>query len=154
VPESVIVRQATNADLDALAPLLRAFAVEDHHDWDEGVIDAARGLLGRPEYGVILVAVDGTELIGYAVVCLNWSLESRGLESLLDEIYVEPGRRGRSIGRRLVGRSLAHASSRGATRMNLEVEAHNDAARRLYERLGFVADHSTMMQRSTAPPIP
>ena len=61
---------------------------------------------------------------------------------VLDEIHINnvairPEFRGRGIGTALLHHVLAEAKRLGATRATLEVRASNDAARRLYERLGF-----------------
>ena len=61
---------------------------------------------------------------------------------VLDEIHinnvaVRPQFRGVGIGSALLRHALAEARQLGARRATLEVRASNDAARRLYERLGF-----------------
>ena len=61
---------------------------------------------------------------------------------VLDEIHinnvaVRPPLRGVGIGSALLHRVLAEARQLGARRATLEVRASNEAARRLYERLGF-----------------
>jgi ribosomal-protein-alanine N-acetyltransferase len=50
---------------------------------------------------------------------------------------VRPQFRGRGIGTALLHHVLAEARQLGARRATLEVRASNEAARRLYERLGF-----------------
>jgi ribosomal-protein-alanine N-acetyltransferase len=61
---------------------------------------------------------------------------------VLDEIHinnvaVRPQLRGAGIGTALLHHVLAEARHLGARRATLEVRASNEAARRLYERLGF-----------------
>lgn len=61
---------------------------------------------------------------------------------VLDEIHinnvaVRPHLRGVGIGSALLHHVLAEARQLGARRATLEVRASNEAARRLYERLGF-----------------
>ena len=46
--------------------------------------------------------------------------------------------RGQGVGKFLLERVLIEGASRGARRATLEVRRSNEAARRLYERLGFV----------------
>jgi acetyl esterase/lipase/GNAT superfamily N-acetyltransferase len=57
----------------------------------------------------------------------------------LISMWVAPEARGRGIGAALVREVLAWARGRGLHRLLLDVGAHNVPARRLYERLGFVA---------------
>jgi ribosomal-protein-alanine N-acetyltransferase len=61
---------------------------------------------------------------------------------VLDEIHINnvavlPPLRGAGIGSALLRHVLAKARQLGARRATLEVRASNEAARRLYERLGF-----------------
>jgi ribosomal-protein-alanine N-acetyltransferase len=61
---------------------------------------------------------------------------------IADEVHVtnlavHPGARQRGIGRQLLATLLDHYRRRGATGAALEVRVGNEAARRLYEHLGF-----------------
>jgi ribosomal-protein-alanine N-acetyltransferase len=61
---------------------------------------------------------------------------------VLDEVHinnlaVRGDFRGQGVGKTLLERVLVEAASRGARRATLEVRRSNEAARRLYERLGF-----------------
>ena len=48
--------------------------------------------------------------------------------------------RGKGVGSALVKESIEHARRLGAHKMSLELWPHNEAARRLYERHGFVVE--------------
>jgi ribosomal-protein-alanine N-acetyltransferase len=61
---------------------------------------------------------------------------------LLDELHVNPvavapAHRRQGLATRLLQHVLSEAAARGVTRATLEVRASNEAALRLYERLGF-----------------
>jgi ribosomal-protein-alanine N-acetyltransferase len=61
---------------------------------------------------------------------------------ILDEIHINnlaihPAARGRGLGTRLLGRVLEEGAREGARRATLEVRRSNEAARRLYRRMGF-----------------
>lgn len=56
----------------------------------------------------------------------------------LQNVGVVPGHRGRGLGTYLLGKSLAGFRSAGVYRVSLEVTARNQAAQRLYRRLGFL----------------
>lgn len=55
----------------------------------------------------------------------------------INNVAIRPAFRGRGIGTALMQHVLLEARRLGAKRATLEVRASNDAARRLYERLGF-----------------
>jgi GNAT superfamily N-acetyltransferase len=133
-----MIRRAAPHDLPAVMTLVREF--------DANTVEAAVVPLLRDDtYGVIWVT---DELDAYAVVTWSWSLESGGLEAIVDEIYVR--HRGRGTGSALVEHLLGDCDRRGVRRVFLETEAHNDAARRLYARFGFVAEDSIWMARVNA----
>ncbi len=140
------VRRATGADLRSLLPLVAEFCAVDGHDYDEKVVLA--GLVPLLEEGVAgqVWVVEGEDgLGGYGVVTWGWSLESGGRDALLDELYVRV--RDRGAGTALLEAILAAARGSGASRMFLETEASNTAARRFYSRAGFDEERSVWMQR-------
>jgi ribosomal-protein-alanine N-acetyltransferase len=69
-----------------------------------------------------------------AAFCAFWLVFD---EIHINNVAVRPRYRGRGIGTALLHHVLAEARQLGARRATLEVRASNEAARRLYERLGF-----------------
>jgi len=81
---------------------------------------------------VYLVAVRENRVVAYG-----------GLWVIMDEahittIAVDTALRGQKIGERLLIEMLITARKKGASRATLEVRAGNEAARRLYEKYGFI----------------
>jgi [ribosomal protein S18]-alanine N-acetyltransferase len=120
------IRRARPADLDALASLERA--VFDNDAWSprslEEELDA--GGDGR----LLLVAVDGRRIVGYAALSCNDDTAD------LLRVAVHPDRRRQGVARRLCTETLA-AAGVADVRVLLEVAADNAPALALYERLGF-----------------
>lgn len=140
------IRRAGPEDLPDLLPLAADYCVADQHDFDEDRVCSAFGpLLADDRFGVVLVVDDGGTLAGYAVVTWGYSIESGGVESLLDEIYVAD--RGQGLGSQLVEACITAARDHGARTMFLETEAHNARVRRLYQRHGFMTEDSVWMGR-------
>ena len=133
-----LIRGASPGDLADLVALLEA-QFRDH-----GIALAASrleaavgGMLAEPARGRILVAeVDG-RIAGVAVLSFIWALEHGGHSAWLDELYVEPGLRGRGIGGELLGRAVAEARRLGCAAVDLEVERSHRRAEGLYRRAGF-----------------
>lgn len=69
--------------------------------------------------------------------CACWLLVD---ELHINSVAVEPSRRRAGAGTALMQEVLAEARKEGATRATLEVRRSNDAARALYERLGFTVE--------------
>jgi GNAT superfamily N-acetyltransferase len=55
---------------------------------------------------------------------------------LLNDLYVEPGERGRGVGRALIEASTAVARERGAERLEWTTAPDNATAQRLYDSTG------------------
>lgn len=140
------IRDATRDDFDAIVPLVREFYEIDRHSFDEATVESGlRPLLTGEGPGFVLVAEDEGSLIGYAVVTWGWSIESGGWDALLDEIFVAD--RSRGIGAEMMHRLMDRARDAGCSRMFLETESHNRAARIFYARHGFDMDDSAWMSR-------
>ena len=80
-----------------------------------------------------IVALDEDRVVGYI-----------GSQSVIDQadmmnIAVDPDYRRRGIAERLVAELETELKDRGVKGLLLEVRVSNDPARRLYEKLGFIA---------------
>jgi ribosomal protein S18 acetylase RimI-like enzyme len=83
---------------------------------------------------------DGGSVAGDGVGMATVRLEpDKGGRAHLLGMWVDPRYRGRGVATALLDHALGWARDRGATEMVLWVADHNTAARRLYERAGFVA---------------
>lgn len=69
--------------------------------------------------------------------CACWLLVD---ELHINSVAVEPSRRRTGVGTALMHGVLVEARREGAVRATLEVRRSNDAARALYERLGFTVE--------------
>lgn len=162
--ESLQVRLAGQDDRDAVLALLIAQLREHDIDTPEAeVAHAIDGMLGHPGRGRILVATAGGPPIGVAWLSSTWTLEHGGRSMWLEELYVEPARRGHGIGTRLLREALRVATGIGATAVDLEVETSHERAARLYAREGFRRHDRTRWVRVLArvpaapvepPPLP
>ena len=80
--------------------------------------------------------VDGT-VAGYIRVLPVTPLRENAHVSGIAGLAVAPGARGRGVASALLAAAEQHARERGARKLSLRVLSTNDAALRLYERLGF-----------------
>ena len=124
----VIVERVHSAeDLDQVAALEGACFT---NPWTREMLerevhqsDVARVYVVRDESGAMVA------------FCLCWVIVD---ELHVNTIAVDPTRRRAGLATMLMRHVMGEAASDGAHRCTLEVRASNDAARRLYERLGFV----------------
>lgn len=140
--EPLDFRLATPADADLLVELMREFYAEDHLVFDEARGRAAlSALLEEPRNGeVVLWLSPEREVVGYGALTMGFSLEQGGHFALLDELYLRQAARGRGRGKQALAVMEQRANARGVQRMRLEVNHHNELARRLYLATGYVDD--------------
>jgi ribosomal protein S18 acetylase RimI-like enzyme len=144
-----VIRRAARGDLAGLGRL-GALLVEAHHAFDARRFLAATGKT-RAGYAsflatkledrdaAILVADHDGDVVGYAFAALEGYdyLSLRGHAGILHDLVVDPGFRGRGIGRSLAEAALAYLRSRGAPRVVLSTAERNEAAQRLFASMGF-----------------
>jgi ribosomal protein S18 acetylase RimI-like enzyme len=144
----LIVRAAREEDLASIAPLAGEL-VGMHHAVDpdrfflpERVEEGYTWWLGRErvrEGAVVLVAVEGERVVGYAY----GTREERDWNMLLDEhgaihdVFVAPEARGHGVGRKLVLAMVRALEALGAPRVVLSTMVSNAAAQRLFTACGF-----------------
>lgn len=149
--DAITIRPALPGDEAALGRL-GAMLVELHHGFDaERFIapppDTARGYgrylasqLGKKEAVILVAEVDGA-VIGYAYAGLegpDW-MALRGPAGALYDILVDPARRERGVGRKLLDAMLQALEARGAPQVVLFTATQNEAAQRLFAKAGFRA---------------
>jgi [ribosomal protein S18]-alanine N-acetyltransferase len=120
------IRRAEPADLDALASLERV--VFGRGAWSPRSLEEELELAGHGR--LLLVAVDGSDVVGYAALSYNDDYAD------LLRVVVNPDRRRQGVARRLCDEILV-AVVPACTRVLLEVAADNLPAMQLYARLGF-----------------
>ena len=132
---TVTLRHARPDEAEALARLQEASAVEGFSNVfppgrypfpREQVLESWHELLGRDDV-VALVAEDGSELLGFAVLRPDW----------LERLYTHPSAWGRGVGSRLHDEALEVARGLGSSRCSLWVLEANERARSFYERRGW-----------------
>jgi GNAT superfamily N-acetyltransferase len=139
--------RAAPGDLPTLLEMAARYAVLDRHVFDSATATAGfEPLLESDAHGVVWLLGGRQEPLGYAVVTWGWSVEGGGPEALLDEIFVEE--QGRGIGSAAVAEIIEDCRARHMLRIFLETEAHNEAARRLYVRNGFVIEDSVWLSKA------
>lgn len=133
------VRPAREADLDAIAELIRALA--EYERMPEAVTfdreSLRRHLFGPGRAAEALVAeeTDGT-VVGYAIFFPVFST-FRGTVGLhIEDVFVRAEYRGRGWGRRLLAAVARIAWERGCDRLQWDVLDWNEPAIRFYRNLG------------------
>lgn len=135
----MLIRVATTEDWPQIFPFFRAVvaAGETYAYPDDLTLETARPLWMEQPPGRTVVAVDGDAVLGSAKMGPN--RPGRGAHVATASFMVDPGQRGRGVGRALGEDVVAWARAAGyrAIQFNAVVET-NHAAVALWRSLGFV----------------
>ena len=134
------MRPLTEAEVPAVVELLAAVATEGRWLGTEAPLDRAgraeqlRADLAAPAGVARLVAIVDDEIVGH----LGLDLATTGVTNL--GMFVAACWRGRGVGTALVTAAIEEARRWGSHKMTLQLWPHNQAARALYLKLGFVEE--------------
>ncbi|RYB94185.1 GNAT family N-acetyltransferase [Nocardioides oleivorans] len=133
------VRRATTDDAGVLARLLWDFNTEFETEVDDVDVLEARfaRILVLPGVFAVL-AEDGPDAVGFALVTLRPAIWFDGPVSQLEELYVVPALRDRGIGTQVLGLCTELARDQGSPEMHINVDEVDVDTRRFYERHGWV----------------
>jgi len=137
----MLIRQAVDADLDAILAIHNEAIAASTAIWTDAVVPrsdreewlAARTAAGDP----VLVAIEQDTLAGYATYA-QWRPKYGYRHTVEDSVYIAAPFHGRGIGRALLVELIGHARGAGHHVMLADIESGNAASIRLHEGLGFV----------------
>jgi GNAT superfamily N-acetyltransferase len=144
-------RVAGPGDAAIVRRFMECFYSEGGFEWHEEVFQALEQLLADSNLGRVWVIEEGGEDVGYAALCFGFSLEFRGRDGFVDEVYVAQALRGRGLGRAALEFLVAEARALGVRALHLEAAGGDLRLRRLYESLGFVERSHPFMTRLLEP---
>ena len=153
---SLRFRLAGADDLDLVTDLVGEFTAEEGYPYERGPVRAIlEQMFARDDIGRVWLLLDDDEVAGYVALCFGWSIEYRGRDAFVDELFVRPAFRGRGHGTAAMRLVAAEAPGLGINALHLEVERRNETARRLYDRLGYEdKDRQLMTRRLRAAGLP
>jgi ribosomal protein S18 acetylase RimI-like enzyme len=134
------IRQATLADIDALAPLFDAYRRFYEQPGDIALAsDFLHERLERNE-STILVAEDPGQLLGFCQLYPTWCSVAAARIFVLYDLFVDPDVRRGGVGRALMQAAQAFGRAAGAVRLDLTTARTNTRAQALYESEGWQRD--------------
>jgi GNAT superfamily N-acetyltransferase len=145
-PEGLLIRRATEADLERVVELLTSGAPPGGRvpDEDPGDLAPYRRALREIEAGdgdLLVAELDG-RVVGVSQLIVFHHLQAGGGRCAeIESVHVHPDQRGAGVGAALIGHVIERARALGCYRVQLTSNAAREDAHRFYERLGFVPSH-------------
>lgn len=137
----MLIREATQADLEALRDIYNDAVLNTTAIWNEIAIDVENRrawLELRAQQGFpVLVAEDAGEVVGYSSYG-PWRAFDGFRETVEHSVYVRADQRGKGLGVVLLQALVERARAQGLHVMVAAIESGNAASIRLHERLGFI----------------
>ncbi|MDX6581837.1 MAG: hypothetical protein QOI10_1021 [Solirubrobacterales bacterium] len=137
------VREATEADLEALAPLIRAYTDFYESDPTDAGLDAmARDVIAAPEDRAFMLVATGDdgEVVGFALNQWKWSSLNGARTVVMDDLFVAESARGAGHADALIEAVADVARRHGAPQISWFTMPDNKRAHTVYDRVGGVAE--------------
>ena len=137
---NTLVRQATVADLDALAPLFDGY--RQFYGRTADPVAARQFLLDRFNHGesVIFVAHRDGVPVGFTQLYPSFSSVSMARIFILNDLYVTEAGRRSGVASALIAAAVEFAKTVGAVRLTLSTAVTNHSAQALYSAMGWTKD--------------
>jgi diamine N-acetyltransferase len=141
-------KTARAGDAELLLELVREFYAHEGKPLDDRVaLPVLREILSDASLGRVYIILAGEEFAGYAVLTFGFSLEYRGRDAFVDEIFVREGYRGKGLGKSCLRFLEGLCRELGVRALHLEVGRENVKAQALYRKTGFVEQDSYLMTK-------
>ena len=141
VTQPVFIRQASPADVPAIAPLFNAYRQFYEQPSDLALATAfLTERLQKNESVVLLACTPQQQVVGFCQLYPTFcSVEAKPIYSLYD-LFVQPDARRTGAGKTLLLAAEQLAQAQGKARMDLTTAKANLAAQAAYEGMGWVRD--------------
>ena len=133
------IEPVTEADLDELLPLMRAYC--DFYEAgpsDDDLTNMSLALLDDPDLeGVQLIARDDDgRALGFATIFWSWATTRAARIGVMNDLFVHPDGRGGGYAPALIEACVERARERGAVSLEWQTAKDNHRAQAVYERVG------------------
>jgi ribosomal protein S18 acetylase RimI-like enzyme len=147
-PIETTFRIADNSDTEILVKFIQEFYEYDGHPFDENTVrKALQQILKDDSLGRVWLLQSGSEAIGYIILTFGYSLEYRGRDAFIDELYIRESYRGRGVGSSAINFIESVCPSLGIQALHLEVERENTKAQSFYQKVGFTDQDRYLMTK-------
>jgi len=134
------IRQATEADVPVILRFIRALA--EYEKLSHKVVateeSLRRTLFGNPRFAEVILGYEDGEPVGFALFFHNYSTFLGRPGIYLEDLFVDPDRRGRGYGKALLAHIARLARDRDCGRLEWAVLDWNAPSIQFYKSLGAV----------------
>jgi GNAT superfamily N-acetyltransferase len=135
--DGVEIRPARPEEAEEMLPLMRAYCEFYESDpEDAGLMELMRTLISDPSQGAMFIARCEGRAVGFATLDWKWSSLNGARVGYLEDLFVDPGMRGKGIADALIGICADRCRELGMPVMEWLTQPHNHRAQSVYDRIG------------------
>jgi GNAT superfamily N-acetyltransferase len=135
--EGVEIRPARTDEIEEMLPLIRAYCeFYETEPNDEGLRTMFETLITDPGQGVVFIARYDGRAVGFATLDWKWSSLKAAKLGYLEDLFVDPGARGRGIADALIEVCAERCRELGMPVMEWLTAPDNHRAQKVYNRAG------------------
>lgn len=140
------ILKAAISDIPELSQMMKDFYAIDFYPFDEQKTkDNFQKFINNENYGNCFKIVFEGEIAGYIILAKYFSFEFGGEILFLDELFVKPEFQGKSLGKKALEFVKAYSVENQFKVVLLEIENHNEKAKKLYGNYGFENHKRSLM---------
>ena len=135
-------------DIDVLVSMMEQFYAIDNYSIDiECSKNMFREFITHDYLGRGWLIMNDQVPVGYTIVTFYFSFEYKGRIAFLDELYISKREQGKGFGQKALDFLMKELKKLSLKLVYLEVEKHNEKAKKLYYKNGFSLHHREFMKR-------
>ena len=145
-PSTILIREATRADLPCIVRMLADDKLgQTRESFEDPLPTSYRDAfdeISESDANELLVAVFENRVVAVSQLTFIPYLTFRGgKRALIEGVRVDAEHRSKGIGRLMISEAIRRAKEEGCRMIQLTTDKSRPEARKFYESLGFVASH-------------
>lgn len=135
-------------DKEDILDMMASFNALDSYPFDPVAAKAnLRDFTENQSLGRLYLMKDGITNIGYVVLTFGFSFEYNGRDAFIDELYIKEAYRNKGIGKATMDFVESEAKELNVNAIHLEVESHNEQAKKLYVGKGYKSSTRSLLTK-------
>ena len=140
------ILKSKTTDIPELSQMMKDFYAIDLYPFDENLTtENFAKFINEEKYGDCFKICFEGEIAGYIILVKYFSFEFGGEILFLDELFIKPEFQGKSLGKKALEFVKNYSAENNFKVVLLEIENHNDKAKKLYEHYGFQNHKRSLM---------
>jgi GNAT superfamily N-acetyltransferase len=140
------------SDIETIVPLMQDFyAIDNYPIQSETTKNLFQTFIKNDSLGNCWLISHEEKIVGYVILTYIFSFEYQGTIAFLDELYLTENARGKGIGKNALEFIHKEALKKDLKLIYLEIESHNEVAKKLYLSNDFIIHNRQMMKLTPKP---